>query len=214
MTTLSARCPIYRCKIALQVTDKDKVLLIPSYNTLGQYQVIAVENIKAGQEISFNYLDQADLDDEFVGFRNRQYGQKILFEHRFFYCSCDLCESDGDITGFDEMILEAEKLSIKRKSATDAVRSRDPDGSLNYSLEECRQEINCYKRMYSLGKIQKIHPCSLFDIVERAFYATSFGHYLHESTDLKGEAVKFAKALDKLSKILGNVPRGTYERVV
>ena len=69
---------------------------------------------------------------------------------------CDLCDSDGDITGFDEMILEAEKLSIKRKSATDAVRSRDPDGSLNYSLEECRQEINCYKRMYSLGKIQKI----------------------------------------------------------
>ena len=50
----------------------------------GQIEVRAIENIKAGKEISLNYLD------EFTGFRNRKYRQKILFDRLYIHRASQL----------------------------------------------------------------------------------------------------------------------------
>ena len=56
---------------------------------------------------------------------------------------------------------------------------RIPFGFLCYPLEDCRKEINCYKQIYKIGKIQKIQPFPLFEIAERAFDTAAFGYLLH-----------------------------------
>merc|ERR1719483_903873 len=114
-------------------------------------QVRAISNIKAGQEIHVNYNSE---NDQFIGFRNRKHRQKILFDGWFFFCSCDLCENDVDIdaNAFETWIQDAEKLAIDRQTALKAGRSQ---GHLYYSLEKSRKELNCYKKLYQLGKVQK-----------------------------------------------------------
>ena len=59
----------------------------------------------------------------------------------FVLCSCDLCESDVDIdaNAFKTLILEAEELANSQRS-----------------LENVREQIKCYKKMYNVGKILKI----------------------------------------------------------
>ena len=163
-------------------------------------QVRAISNIKAGQEILVNYISE---NDQFIGFRNRKHRQKILFDGWFFVCSCDLCENDADIdpNAFETWIQDAEKLAIDRQTALKAGRSQ---GHLYYSLEMSRKELNCYKKLYQVGKVQKIQPISLFKILDRGFFTAVFGYQLYKTAELKMDAMNFAKAVEKFGKILGN----------
>ena len=163
-------------------------------------QVRAISNIKAGQEILVNYISE---NDQFIGFRNRKHRQKILFDGWFFVCSCDLCENDADIdpNAFETWIQDAEKLAIDRQTALKAGRSQ---GHLYYSLEMSRKELNCYKKLYRVGKVQKIQPISLFKILDRGFFTAVFGYQLYKTAELKMDAMTFAKAVEKFGKILGN----------
>ena len=65
---------------------KPNAVSMPMVNDL--HQVRAISNIKSGQEINLNYID-----DPFCGFRNRKYRQNSLFNGWFFHCSCDLCRN-------------------------------------------------------------------------------------------------------------------------
>ena len=163
-------------------------------------QVRAISNIKAGQEIHVNYNSE---NDQFIGFRNRKHRQKILFHGWFFVCSCDLCENDVDIdaNAFETWIQDAEKLAIDRQTALKAGRSQ---GHLYYSLEKSRKELNCYKKLYQVGKVQKIQPIALFKILDRGFFTAVFGYQLYKTAELKMDAMNFAKAVEKFGKILGN----------
>ena len=67
--------------------------------------------------------------------------------------------------------------------------------------------------MYKVGKIQKINPIFLLEIISRSFDTATFGYILHnaasgyisqETANLKVEAEKLAKAGEKIEKILGN----------
>ena len=161
----------------------------------------ATENIKKGQEITIANLRK---HDPFAGFRNRKHRQKTLLENCSFLCACDLCkgEKDIDASDFETVIKEAEELSRKRiKSNDHGVGS--PLACQFYSREDCRKEINCYKKMYKDGKIKKIQPIFLYRLIERAFDTATFGYLLYKTTDLKMEAETFAKAADKFGKILG-----------
>ena len=163
-------------------------------------QVRAISNIKAGQEITLNYISE---NDKFIGFRDRKDRQKILFDGWFFVCSCDLCENDVDIdaNAYKKWIQEAEKLTIDRTTAHKAGRSL---GHLYYSLENNRKELDCYKQLYKVGKSQKIQPISLYKILHRGFFTALFGYQLYKTDDLKIDARNFAKAAEKFGNILGN----------
>ena len=105
------------------------------------------------------------------------------------------------------LIQKAEKLAKDRKSALEAGPSLGP---LYYSLEKCKTEVSLYKKMYNVGKTQKVQPLFLYNLLDRAFDTASFGYHLYKDADLKMDAVNFAKASEKFVKILGNavVTRG------
>jgi hypothetical protein len=111
-----------------------------------------------------------------------------------------LCENDVDIdaNAYKAYIEDAEKLTIDRKSAYKAGRSL-------YSLENCRKEILCYKRLCKIGKSksQNIQPYFLFRMLDEGFLAATTGYQIYKDTDLKIDAMTFAKAAEKFGKILG-----------
>ena len=174
---------------------KPNAVSMPMVNDL--HQVRAISNIKSGQEINLNYID-----DPFCGFRNRKYRQNSLFNGWFFHCSCDLCENDVDVVNASQtFIQDAEKFTIDRQLA---LKAGFPHGPLYYSLENCRKEVICYKKLYNVGKSQNIQPYSLYLIVHRGFLAAAFGNQMYKADDLKIDAMNFAKAAEKFGKILGN----------
>mgnify|MGYP002045646621 CR=1 FL=1 len=62
-----------------------------------QYQVRAIGNIKAGEEINIDYNE-----DKFSGFRNRKHRQMSICSKWFFECSCELCNRN-ETNAFDDL---------------------------------------------------------------------------------------------------------------
>jgi hypothetical protein len=120
-----------------------------------------------------------------------------------FFCSCDRCENDVDIDAeaFEALIQEAEKLFIDHQSA---IKNGISLGAPYYSLDKCKKEILCYKQLYKVGKDQNIQPHVLFLMVDQGFGAAIAGYQLYKTTDLKIDAMTFAKTAEKFGKILGN----------
>jgi len=177
----------------------------------GQVQLRAIGKIKAGKEINWNYLG------EFIGFRNRKYRSQNLLKSWGFLCCCELCENDVDIDAgaFEAFIQEAENLATRRKSIPLKTESISLEAHLfhlarYYSVENCRQEMMCYKKLYNVGKEQKIQPYFLFMMLHKGFAAAGTGYQLYKAIDLKNDAMDFAKAAEKFENILGKdvVTRG------
>ena len=149
------------------------------------HQVRAIANIKEGQEISLNWCI-----DPFYGFKTKIHRQESLMNNPpFVLCSCDLCESDVDIdaNAFKALILEAEGLANSFKS-----------------LENFRKEVKCYKKMYKVGKTQKIQNYFLYyKVLKRAFNTAKWGSIMYQADDLKMEAESLKKAMEQFGKILG-----------
>ena len=181
---------------------KPNAITIRMVNDL--FQVRAISNIKSGQEINLNYID-----DPFCGFRNRRYRQNSLFKGWLFNCSCDLCQNDDDdvANASQTFIQDAEKFTIDRQLA---LKAGFPHGPLYYSLENCRKEIICYKQLYKVGKSQNIQPYFLFTILDRGFFTAAFGYQMYKAADLKIDAMNFGKTAEKFGTILENeiVTRG------
>ena len=165
-----------------------------------EHQIRAISNIKAGEEINITYNN-----DPFSGLRNKKFRQKSLFLDWFFMCSCDLCTNgvDIDTNASEVLIQEAEKLAKDRKSALEAVKAGLSHGPLYYSLEKCKTELHLYKKMYTVGKTQKIQPLFLWRLLAQAFDTATLGYQLHKDADLKMCAVNFAKKSEKFGKFLG-----------
>ena len=149
------------------------------------HQVRAIANIKEGQEISLNWCI-----DPFYGFKNKDHRQESLMNNPpFVVCSCDLCENDIDIdaNAFEALILEAEGLAKNFKS-----------------LENFRKEVKCYKKMYKVGKTQKIQNYFLYyKVLKRAFNTAKWGSIMYQADDLEMEAESLKKAMEQFGKILG-----------
>ena len=58
--------------------------------------------------------------------------------------------------------------------------------------------------MYKVGKPQNIQPFFLFKTLNQGFFAAVTGYQFYEATDLKIDAMTFAKAAEKVGKLLGN----------
>ena len=161
----------------------------------GDHQIRAICNIKAGEEIYITY--NMDL---FSAFRKKEFRQMSLLMGWLFECSCDLCKNGVDIDNDEVQIEEAEELANDRRSAIQAGLSF---GHLYYSLDKCKKEISLYKKMYKIGKDQKIQPISLYRFLDRAFDTATVGYQFYKDADLKMEAVAFAKAAEKFGKFVG-----------
>jgi hypothetical protein len=174
---------------------KPNAITIRMVNDL--FQVRAISNIKSGQEINLNYIN-----DPFRGFRNRKYRQNSLFYGWIFHCACDLCENDvDDANAYQTFIQDAEKLTIDRQLA---LKAGFPLGPLYYSLENCRKEVICYKQLYKAGKSQTIQPYFLYSILDRGFFTAAFGYQMYKAADLKIDAMNFAKTAENFGNFLGN----------
>ena len=175
-----------------------------------QYQVRAIGNIKAGEEINIDYNE-----DKFSGFRNRKHRQMSICSKWFFECSCDLCNNDVDIdaNAYETQIQDAEKLAIDRQLALELIQEGEKFEAARslYSLENCKNEVNCYKQMYNTGKSQNVQRYFLFTLLDKAAFDTAmFGYRLYGDASLKKEAENFAKAAEKFGKFVGHdvVTRG------
>ena len=154
--------------------------------SISLFEVRAISNIKTGQEINFNLSI-----DPFYGFKNKIDRQEILLNAPpFVLCSCDLCESDVDIdaNAFTALILEAEELANSRRS-----------------LENVREQVKCYKKMYNVGKTLKIqHYFLYYKVLKLAFNTAKFGCLMFQAADLKMEAESLMITMKKFGKFLGD----------
>ena len=155
------------------------------HKSIRLYEVRAIANIKSGQEINLNWCS-----DPFYGFKSKVHRQNSLLNAPpFVLCSCDLCEGDVDIdaTAFEALIQEAEELASRWKS-----------------LENCRKEVQCYKKMYTVGKTQKIQPYFLYyKVLNRAWKIASYGYLMYQADDLKMEVKTLMEAMEKFGKVFG-----------
>ena len=153
--------------------------------SISLFEVRAISNIKIGQEINLNLSI-----DPFYGFKSKIDRQEILLNAPpFVICSCDLCESDVDIdaNAFKTLILEAEELANSQRS-----------------LENVREQIKCYKKMYNVGKILKIqHYFLYYKVLKLTFNTAKFGWLMFQAADLKMEAESLMITMKKFGKILG-----------
>ena len=154
--------------------------------SISVFEVRAISNIKTGQEINLNLSI-----DPFYGFKSKIDRQEILLNAPpFVLCSCDLCESDIDIdaNAFKALILEAEELANSRRS-----------------LENVREQVKCYKKMYNVGKTLKIqHYFLYYKVLKLAFNTAKFGCLMFQAADLKMEAESLMITMKKFGKILGD----------
>ena len=154
--------------------------------SISLFEVRAISNIKTGQEINLNLSI-----DPFYGFKNKIDRQEILLNAPpFVLCSCDLCESDVDIdaNAFKALILEAEELANSRRS-----------------LENVREQVKCYKKMYNVGKTLKIqHYFLYYKVLKLAFNTAKFGCLMFQAADLKMEAESLMITMKKFGKNLGD----------
>ena len=154
--------------------------------SISLFEVRAISNIKTGQEINLNLSI-----DPFYGFKSKIDRQEILLNAPpFVLCSCDLCESDIDIdaNAFKALILEAEELANSRRS-----------------LENVREQVKCYKKMYNVGKTLKIqHYFLYYKVLKLAFNTAKFGCLMFQAADLKMEAESLMITLKKFGKFLGD----------
>ena len=155
------------------------------HKTIRLYEVRAIANIKSGQEITINWCS-----DPFFGFKSKVHRQNSLLNAPpFVLCSCVLCEGDVDIdaTAFEALIQEAEELASGWKS-----------------LENCRKEVQCYKKMYTVGRTQKIQPYFLYyKILKQAFKIAYYGYSMYQANDLKMEVKSLMEAMEKFGKVFG-----------
>jgi len=153
----------------------------------GIVEIVAISNIKAGEEITISYTDSHICE-----MRKKKMRQENLLNTKYFVCSCNLCqeeEDDNDDT-IEELFEEIENLN-----------SLEPD---EWKHWPSRRQIECYKELYRHGKAKKVHPMGLFCILKEGFASAVAGYVHNRTEEFKIEAENFAKTADKFDKFVGS----------
>jgi len=161
--------------------------------------IVAISNIKAGEEITISYRMGKYLIEWVNGLRKKKERQKELLKGFHFVCSCNLCqEEDGndEDNTFEELINEIESLE---KEADEHKMS-----SLTYPPSKSRREVECYKELYKEGKKKKVQSIWLYFILNGGFEAAAYGYVNNRTEEFKTEAENFARTADKFEAILGS----------
>ena len=179
-------------------------------------EVRATYDIKKGQEITINYIENGG----FFGMKKRGTRQKILLERMDFTCFCYLCkkqenysnskaeaELDSKIEGLIQEVEGLEHFAdLVAKTAQTPLK-----GLQLYPPEKCRLQIGKYKELYKLGKEKKAHNYCLFAILNRGYQIAALEYQLCYSSqnhqfleEFKNECVNFSKAAEGFCKLIGN----------
>ena len=63
-----------------------------------------------------------------------------------------------------------------------------------FSLEVCRSEVKCYKKMYEMGRSLKVQDITLLKTLEKGFEAAITAYIYHKLPEFDCDAQDFAKA--------------------
>jgi len=168
----------------------------------GHSLIVAVSNIKAGDEITVSY------EGRFHGLLKKKTRQEALTKHHHFVCSCHFCqiEEDDDYT-FEVLITEIDGLNEEKRVANQAFGQLS---AMSYPPSKSRREVECYKELYMKGKAKKVSTIMMFRIIDAGFDAATQGYMINMTEQFKTEAENFAKTADKFEAKLGSaiVTRG------
>merc|ERR1712008_103154 len=90
-----------------------------------------------------------------------------------FTCFCDLCKKQDGMnqteteTKIEELIEEVEKLNVYKEASLESTTPMMV--YLQYPPEKCRKHIECYKKLYKLGKEEKTHRSCLYHILLQGY---------------------------------------------
>ena len=110
-----------------------------------------------------------------------------------FNCICKVCKNGPaeDKADFDEY----EKLMQDNKNLV-------TDPSLDFQTK-CMRLVDCHKKAYNLGKKNKASPRNIYSRLSSGFLYSALRFRDYQTSELKGNAVDFAKVSKNLQDLLG-----------
>lgn len=183
--------------------------------------LVALKNIKAGQEINYNFLGETP---SCILMLNRERRQVLIHQQLHFYCICDRClVDDNDPTvnykKLQELIIEEADLFEDFGSILDIAenvfkRKWCPQSAEDFrtiqqkiTFEKCRRHIQIIRLLYNHGKEKKSQPLCLFTLLKNGYNTALIGSLLswdhrNRQTQFKKDGVEFAQTAAKFGKIL------------
>ena len=185
-------------------------------------QLIALKNIKAGQEITCNIL--GEMTGSSILMLNRGRRLKHIEQMGQFHCVCDRClVDDTDPTvnyeKLQELIFEEAELvkdyqSIVKFAENISKRKWGPECAeefrtiqQKFPFEKCRRHVQIIRLLYNHGREKKAQTLCLFTLLKNGYNTTMVGALLcwdhrNRQTQFKKDGVEFAQAAAKYGKIL------------
>ena len=184
-------------------------------------ELIALKNIKAGQEIThniFGYMPSCIL------MLNRERRLKLIEQIRHFYCFCDRCLVDDidpavNYEKLQELIFEEAELvkdyqSIVKFAENISKRKWGPECAeefrtiqQKFPFEKCRRHVQIIRLLYKHGREKKAQPLCLFTLLKNGYNTSRIGSLLcwdhrNRKAQFNKDGVEFAQAAAKFGKIL------------
>ena len=193
-----------------------------SFSALPSLKLVALKNIKAGQEITFSQYDPLS-----IYLLNRKRRQEVIHTKFLTLCHCDHCGIDDtdSTTNYEELqklIAEEEILGKECNLANDSRTSKEfnitittmearPEDIMNikrfFSIEKCRNYLKIIHLLFNHGREKKAQAPWLFKILARGYRCAMIGFLLTDDhrnykKKYRDEALNFAKTALKFEKLL------------
>ena len=163
--------------------------------SLGKMEVRAISKVKAGEEITINYIPHK------ISMKNFKTRQEILLNGWEFNCMCKLCMEEGNSN--DEKYEKFAKLQQEAE-----ILSGDETNSWIYQLEKIKKEVSCYKEMYKLAKEKNVSREYIINYILNPAvdaatqgYLSSFGSVTGrvQNQEFRSDCDSFSRAGEQIS---------------
>ena len=152
--------------------------------------ITASVNIKAGEEITFNYVGPI------LNMKPKSFRQQYLLMHRGFQCLCDCCLDERE----DDS--RAEYQEYKELKA----QLRPRRGQKRCSVEQCLEQIEILKRMYELAKKKNIPEEEFISITSRGLCFAVIGYKDAKSAKKKAKMETCEEEVKRFAYTMGELP--------
>jgi len=164
----------------------------------GNLQIFAIRDIKKGEEISINYGEHFEMFSKTFAER-----QKYLKETTAFSCICDFCQN-GEEDENDIAIYEAFKKNLEEISK---LQDEKPTSPINNLYENLKRQIECYDKLFKIGRGKEASPFLLFKILKGGFNTAVDGlaafPMILSNLYFKDACQNFAKLGEEIQKEFG-----------
>jgi len=164
----------------------------------GNLQIFAIRDIKKGEEISINYGEHFEMFSKTFAER-----QKYFKETTAFSCICDFCQN-GEEDENDIAIYEAFKKNLEEISK---LQDEKPTSPINNLYENLKRQIECYDKLFKIGRGKEASPFLLFKILKGGFNTAVDGlaafPMILSNLYFKDACQNFAKLGEEIQKEFG-----------